>query len=204
MSTGAAHHDRRVHPIEAESYRILRARADTAHLPPWTRAVVERVVHSSADLDYVDDLVCREADLEHAAARLRDGAPVVTDAEMVSAGVTSLETHCFLRHPRTPEVAAGPELTRSAAAVLVALDEVGPGAVWVVGNAPTALAALLDRAAAARPAFVVGLPVGFVGAVESKQALRESGLPSVTNRTEKGGSAVAAATVNALLYGSPA
>ncbi len=76
--------------------------------------------------------------------------------------------------------------------------------MWVVGNAPTALYALLDLAAEARPSLVVGLPVGFVGAVESKQALRESGLPSVTNRSEKGGSAVAAATVNALLYGSNA
>jgi precorrin-8X/cobalt-precorrin-8 methylmutase len=195
---------RTVHPIEAESYRILRSRVDTARLPPWTRAVVERVIHSSADPGYADDLVCDEAALERAAGLLRDGAVLVTDAEMVAAGVTRRPARCFLRHPRTPEVAAAHDLTRSAAAVHVAVDEVGPGAVWAVGNAPTALFALLERAAAARPAFVVGLPVGFVGAAESKQALRESGLPSLTNRTEKGGSAVAAATVNALLYGSPA
>jgi precorrin-8X/cobalt-precorrin-8 methylmutase len=194
---------RRVHPIEAESYRVLRSRVDTGHLPPWTRAVVERVIHASADLGYAEDLVCDETHLERAAALLRDGVPVVTDAEMVSSGVTRLRACCFLRHPRTPEVAAASGGTRSAAAVHVGIDEVGPGAVWVVGNAPTALFALLERAADARPSLVVGLPVGFVGAVESKQALRESGLAGVTNHTEKGGSAVAAATVQERLYGSP-
>jgi precorrin-8X/cobalt-precorrin-8 methylmutase len=193
---------RTVHPIEAESYRILRSRVDTTGLPPWTRAVVERVVHSCADLDYVDDLVCKEPDLERAAWLLAAGTPIVADAQMVAAGVTRREAYCFVRDPRARDAAAASAATRSAAAVSVALGEVGPGAVWVVGNAPTALYALLDLAADARPSLVVGLPVGFVGAVESKQALRDSGLPSVTNRSEKGGSAVAAATVNALLYGS--
>lgn len=194
---------RQVHPIEAESYRILRTRVDTAALPPYSRAVVERVVHTSADLGYVDDLACREADLERAARLLRDHVPVVVDAEMVAAGVTRYDTSCFLRHRRTRELAEATGLTRSAASVHVALTEVPPGAVWVVGNAPTFLSELLEHAESARPALVVGLPVGFVGAVEAKQALRESGLPSVSNHTEKGGSAVAAATVNALLYGSP-
>jgi precorrin-8X/cobalt-precorrin-8 methylmutase len=202
MSPPAA--PRTVHPIEAESYRILRSRVDTTGLPPWTRAVVERVVHSSADLAYVGDLVCHEPDLERAVSLLAAGAPIVTDAEMVAAGITRREAYCFVRDPRTGDAAAAAATTRSAAAVRVALGEIGPGAVWVVGNAPTALYALLGLAAEAEPSLVVGLPVGFVGAVESKQALRDSGLPSVTNRSEKGGSAVAAATVNALLYGSNA
>jgi precorrin-8X/cobalt-precorrin-8 methylmutase len=94
---------------------------------------------------------------------------------------------------------SGPlEETRSAAGVRAAVREVGPGAVWVIGCAPTALAALLE--ADARPALVIGLPVGFVGAVEAKHALAVSGLPAVTNRGVKGGSAVAAAALNALLY----
>ncbi|GIH67862.1 precorrin-8X methylmutase [Sphaerimonospora thailandensis] len=191
-----------VHPIETLSYEILRSRVDTAHLPPLTRAVVERVIHSSADVGYLDDLVVSaEEHLRAAAAALRAGAPVVTDAEMVAAGITSVTPICRVRHvaPHAAAHAAGHGgLTRSAAAIRLAYDEVGPGAVWAVGNAPTALEQLLRLDA--RPALVVGLPVGFVGAVESKQALRESGLPAVSNVSEKGGSAVAAAAVNALLY----
>jgi len=194
---------REVHPIEAESYRVLRARVDTSALPPHARAVVERVVHTSADTAYVADLVCPEPALRRAARLLGDGVPVVVDAEMVAAGITRYDTRCFVRDRRTHELAESRGLTRSAASVHVALADTPPGAIWVVGNAPTFLTELLDLAQRARPALVVGLPVGFVGAVEAKQALRDTGLPSVSNRTEKGGSAVAAATVNALLYGSP-
>ncbi|QFR97586.1 precorrin-8X methylmutase [Streptomyces tsukubensis] len=171
----------------------MRARLDTTHLPPLTRAVVERVVHSAADLAYADDLVTDESALERAHAALHAGAPVVTDVAMVAAGITRRETVC-----RLAEAEAGPGLTRSAHAVRLAFDEVGPGALWVIGNAPTALEELLLLDA--RPALVVGLPVGFVGAVESKAALRASGLPAVSNISEKGGSAVAAAALNALLY----
>jgi precorrin-8X/cobalt-precorrin-8 methylmutase len=182
-----------VHPIEQESYDILRSRRDLSHLPPLTRAVVERVVHASADLDYADDLVLDEADLERAVAALRDGAPVVADVQMVAAGITSRDVVCRVREAQPQD-----GLTRSAAAVRLALAEVGPGAVWVVGCAPTALFELL--ALDARPALVVGLPVGFVGAAESKAALRASGLPAVSNVSEKGGSAVASAALNALVY----
>jgi precorrin-8X/cobalt-precorrin-8 methylmutase len=185
---------RAVHPIEQESYRILRSRADTSALPPLTRAVTERVVHASADLDYLGDLVVSdEAHLRAAAEALAAGAPLVADVEMVAAGITRRRALCRVR-----DAAAAPGLTRSAAAVRLALDEVGPGAVWVIGCAPTALFELL--ALDARPALVIGLPVGFVGAAESKEALRASGLPAVSNRSEKGGSAVAAAAANALLY----
>ncbi|TDB70619.1 precorrin-8X methylmutase [Micromonospora sp. KC721] len=189
-----------VHPIEQESYRILRSRVDLTHLPPLTRAVTERVVHASADLDYVTDLVCDEPALAGGLAALRAGAPIVTDVWMVAAGITRAgrEIVCPVAEPAAAELARATGLTRSAAAVRVALDRVGPGAVWVVGCAPTALAELITVAAA--PALVVGLPVGFVGAAESKAALRASGLPAVSNVGEKGGSAVAAAALNALLY----
>lgn len=185
--------NRVVHPIEEESYRRMRARLDTSHLPPLTRAVVERVVHSAADLDYAADLVLDEPVLERAHAALHAGAPVVTDVEMVAAGITRRETVCRIRDARS-----GPGLTRSAHAVRLAHEQVGAGAIWVIGNAPTALEELLTLDA--RPALVIGLPVGFVGAVESKAALRASGLPAVSNVSEKGGSAVASAALNALLY----
>ncbi|MEU7924189.1 precorrin-8X methylmutase [Micromonospora sp. NPDC049107] len=191
---------RTVHPIEVESYRILRERVDLSHLPPLTRAVTERVVHASADLAYVDELVCDEVALEAGLAALRAGAPVVTDVAMVAAGITraGLELVCPVAEPAAAELGRAAGITRSAAAVRIALDRVGPGAVWVVGCAPTALVELLTLDAA--PALVVGLPVGFVGAAESKAALRASGLPGVSNVGEKGGSAVAAAALNALLY----
>ncbi|MFF4897640.1 precorrin-8X methylmutase [Streptomyces sp. NPDC001068] len=185
--------NRVVHPIEEESYRRMRARLDTSHLPPLTRAVVERVVHSAADLEYAADLVTDEADLAAAHAALHAGAPVVVDVAMVAAGITRRETVC-----RLPDAGSAAGLTRSAHAVRLAYEQVGPGALWVIGNAPTALEELLTLDAA--PALVIGLPVGFVGAVESKAALRASGLPAVSNVSEKGGSAVAAAALNALLY----
>jgi precorrin-8X/cobalt-precorrin-8 methylmutase len=188
---------RAVHPIEARSYQILRRRADTSALPPLTRAVIERVIHASADLDYLGDVqISSEADLEKAREALASGCAVVTDAHMVAAGITSVKAICRVR-----DVVAAKGLTRSAAGIRRAHAEVGPGAVWVIGNAPTALEGLLTLDA--DPALVVGLPVGFVGAAESKAALRASGLPAVSNVSEKGGSAVAAAAVNALLYATP-
>jgi precorrin-8X/cobalt-precorrin-8 methylmutase len=190
---------RAIHPIEVESYEILRSRVSTADLPRWTRAVTERVIHSSADVSYLDDLVCDEDVLAAGATALASGAPLVVDAEMVGAGITTYPSMCLVRDPAAAELAARRGDTGWAAASRSAAARVGPGAVWVVGNAPTALFALVECAAA--PALVVGLPVGFVGSVESKAALRASGLPALTNRSEKGGSAVAAAAVNALLYG---
>jgi precorrin-8X/cobalt-precorrin-8 methylmutase len=188
-----------VHPIEQRSYEILRARADTSALPRWTKAVVERVIHASADTGYVGDLVCDEVALAAGARALRDGAPVVADSAMTAAGITGREVVCRINDRRATALARVVGITRAAAGVRIAGSEVGPGAVWVIGTAPTALADLLARGPA--PALVIGLPVGFVGAVEAKEALRASGLPALTNRSEKGGAAVAAAALNALLYG---
>jgi precorrin-8X/cobalt-precorrin-8 methylmutase len=187
-----------IDPIEQRSYEILRGRADTSALPPWTRAVVERVIHASADTGYLGDLVCDEAALAAGAQALRAGAPVVADSAMVAAGVTARDAVCRVADPRAVALAAARGTTRSAAGIRVAYDDTGPGAVWVIGTAPTALTELIALDAA--PALVIGLPVGFVGAVEAKQALRDTGLPALTNRSEKGGAAVAAAALNALLY----
>ena len=188
-----------VHPIEAESYRILRARVDLSHLPALTRAVTERVVHASADLEYADTLVADEDALRAGREALLAGAPVVCDTRMVAGGITRREATVPLLDPRAAELAASEGITRTAAAMRLAVQETGAGAVWVVGNAPTALFELLERPPR-DPALIVGLPVGFVGAAEAKAALAASGLAFVANRGEKGGSAVAAAAVNALLY----
>lgn len=187
------------HPIEVESLRILRSRIDLSHLAPLTRAVVERIVHASADVEYARTVVADDAALERGREALRSGAPLVADTRMVAGGITTREAWVPLTDPRTAELAREHGTTRSAAAMRLAVEETGPGAVWVVGNAPTALFALLERPPV-EPALVIGLPVGFVGAEESKRALTASPLPSLANHAEKGGSAVAAAAVNALLY----
>lgn len=189
---------RRVHPIEEESYRILREMVDLSHLGPLGRTVAERVIHASADPEYASTLVLDEPVLESGLGALRRGAPVVTDVNMVAAGITARETLCCVSDGRAKRLSEDLGITRSAAGFRLAAEEVGSGAVWVVGNAPTALFEVLELGA--EPALVVGLPVGFVGAAESKDALIGSGLPAVANRGPKGGSAVAAAAVNALIY----
>jgi precorrin-8X/cobalt-precorrin-8 methylmutase len=193
---------RRVHPIEAESYRILRSRLDTSHLPPLTRAVVERIVHTTADPTWLGDVIATEQTLAQGRAALLAGAPLIADVRMLAAGITSrpVVVGLDLIGADLPE-----GVTRSAAGVRAAAAAHPDGAVWVIGNAPTALTELVALAAAGavRPALVVGMPVGFVGSVAAKAALRASGLPCVSSATERGGAAVAAAAVNALLYFEP-
>jgi precorrin-8X/cobalt-precorrin-8 methylmutase len=184
-----------IHPIEVESYRILRERVDLSAFGPAAAAVVARVIHASADLEYARTMVVSEEDALRGVEALRRGAPVVADVEMVRAGITGPLAECHLS-------SAAPEngRTRAAAGMRLAAERHPEGAIIVVGCAPTALveALALAEAGAFRPALIVGLPVGFVGAAESKEAARASGLPAVTNVGEKGGSAVAAAAVNAL------
>ena len=184
-------------PIETESYRILGSRIDLSHLPALTRAVTERIIHASADFDYATDLICDEAALASGVAAISRGAAVVTDVAMVAAGITGYPVICKIRDSVAARLARTVGITVSAAASRLAFGEAGPGAVWVVGCAPTALEEILRRDVV--PALVIGLPVGFVGAAAAKESLRASGLPALSNVSEKGGSAVAAAAFNALL-----
>ena len=212
-----------VHPIEAESYRILDERVDLSHFGPLGRAVVARIVHATADLTYADTMVADEEAVAAGVDALRSGAAVVTDVEMVRHGIAGVEARCYLpaaargdglrgpnavdglRGPNAVDGLRGPNavdgLTRSAAGMRAAAQHHPSGAVVVVGCAPTALEEVLRLAAAGdlAPALVVGLPVGFVGAAAAKEALRVSGLAAISNVGERGGSAVAAAAVNALV-----
>lgn len=185
-----------VHPIEVESYRILRDRITLDAFPDHDRAVVERVIHASADLEYAQTMVLDAGATAAALAALAAGASVIADVEMVRSGITGVRAVCYLS-----EAKADGELTRSAAAMRMAAERHPDGAIVVVGCAPTALveAVSLVEAGAFRPAALVGLPVGFVGAAESKQLARDCPVPSITNVGEKGGSAVAAAALNALI-----
>jgi precorrin-8X/cobalt-precorrin-8 methylmutase len=191
------------HPIEAESYRIVAGRVDLDRWPPLSRAVVARVIHAAADVGYADTLVVDESACAAGVAALRSGAPVVADVDMVAVATRRAGTVSLLAEGRARaeiDRTAQPDLTVSAAAMRLAAERWPAGAVVVVGNAPTALAEVVALAAAGRfaPALVIGLPVGFVGAAEAKAALRASGLPAVSNVGERGGSAVAAAALNAL------
>lgn len=193
---------RKIHPIEAESYRRMRVRADFDHFPALTRAVVERVVHTTADPSWTGEIVADEQALSAGREALLNDAALVTDVRMVAAGVTAKNSVIGLDQQGITELAAQHSLTRSAAGIRLAAQEHSEGAVWAIGNAPTALEELikLAEAGAIRPALVIGVPVGFVGAVEAKAALRRSGLPAVSTLTERGGAAIAAAACNALLY----
>lgn len=186
-----------VSPEREVSYRIMRERIDFTRLPKFTRDVTERVIYASADFDYFTDLVCHEESLVEAISALAAGAPVIADSAMVAAGITGCPVVCKISEPLTKRLARTASISRAAAAVRLAFGEAGAGAVWVVGGGPAALAEVLSRRV--EPAFVIGLPVGFAGAAEAKDALRASGVRSISNVSEKGGPAVAVAAFNALL-----
>jgi precorrin-8X/cobalt-precorrin-8 methylmutase len=172
-------------PALAESYRILRSRLDLSGLPTLSRAVTEHVIHATADFDYVTDLVCDELALAAGIGALRRAAAVVADTPTVASGITTYPVICKAGDSLAVRLARTANITVSAAAVRLAFSAAGPGAVWLVGSAPAALREIMAREV--EPALVIGVPVGFVGAAEAKDALRRSGLPSLTNRTEKGG-----------------
>ena len=186
-----------VDPVEAESYRILRSRLDLSALPPLSRAVTERVIHATADFDYVTDLVCDETALAAGLAALRRSAAAVADAATIAAGITGYPVICKAGDSLTARLARTANITVSAAAVRLAYSAAGPGGIWLVGCAPAALTEIMARGV--EPALVIGVPVGFVGTAEAKDALRRSGLPALSNVSEKGGPAVAVAAFDALL-----
>ena len=200
-----------IHPIEAESFRILHGRVDLSAWPHPDREVVARVVHASADVEYASTMWASPGAVEAGVVALRSGAPVVTDVEMVRHGITAVTACCHLSDSPTfvheaPYVGpsctkvGGEGLTRAARGIRAAARSHPVGAVVVVGCAPTALVEVVRLAEEGRlrPALVVGMPVGFVGAAEAKAALSASGLPAIGNTGEKGGSAVAAAALNAM------
>ena len=180
---------------------VLRSRVDTGHLPPLTRAVAERVILTTADPTWLGDLVLDEAALAAGRDALGAGAPLVVDVRMLAAAVAPRETVIGLDMPGVAELAKADGTTRSAAGIRLAAKAFPDGAVWAVGNAPTALQEILRLSAAGllRPALVIGIPVGFVGSVDAKAALRRSGLPAASSATERGGAAIAGSVVNALV-----
>lgn len=193
--------------IYRQSFATIRAEADLSAFPEDVSQAVVRMIHASGQVDLVDDVAFTPGVVKAARAALANGAPILCDAQMVAAGVTRKrlpadnEVICTLRDPRVPVLAEQIGNTRSAAALELWADKL-EGAVVAIGNAPTALFYLLDmiESGAPRPAAIVGGPVGFIGAAESKEALIEhpSGLDYLVVRGRRGGSAITAAALNAI------
>jgi precorrin-8X/cobalt-precorrin-8 methylmutase len=191
--------------IYRQSFATIRAEADLSGLPADVAQVAVRMIHACGQVDLVADVAFSPAVVERAREALDAGAPVLCDAQMVASGVTRKrlpkdnDVVCLLNDPRTPGLARELGTTRTAAALELWGDRLG-GAVVAIGNAPTALFHLLEMVAAGapRPAAVIGIPVGFIGAAESKEALAASDLDFLVVRGRRGGSAITAAAVNAI------
>ncbi|MDI9950508.1 MULTISPECIES: precorrin-8X methylmutase [Rhodococcus] len=193
--------------IYRQSFATIRAEADLSAFPEDVSQAVVRMIHASGQVDLVDDVAFTPGVVKAARAALAGGAPILCDAQMVAAGVTRKrlpadnEVLCTLRDPRVPVLAEQIGNTRSAAALELWGSKL-EGAVVAIGNAPTALFYLLDmiESGAPRPAAIVGGPVGFIGAAESKEALIEhpGGLDYLVVRGRRGGSAITAAALNAI------
>jgi len=193
--------------IYQRSFAIIRAEADLTRFSAEEAEVAVRMIHACGNVDLAGHIVFHGDFVGRARGALQRGAPILCDAGMVLHGVTRArlparnEVVCMLHDPRVPTLAEQLGTTRSAAALELWRDRLADSVV-AIGNAPTALFRLLEmiRGGAARPAAIIGMPVGFVGAAESKQALADDaiGVPFATVRGRMGGSAITAAAVNAL------
>jgi len=203
--TRAYDYERDAAAIYRRSFAIIRGEADLWRFSPIEERVAVRVIHACGLVEAAADLVFAPGAAAAAREALRAGAPIFCDARMVAEGITRARLPaanaviCTLSDPSIAELAAKLGTTRTAAAVELWLPRLG-GSLVAIGNAPTALFRLIEAIAAGvpPPAAIIGMPVGFVGAAEAKEALIESGLSSIVVRGRRGGSAMAAAAVNAL------
>jgi precorrin-8X/cobalt-precorrin-8 methylmutase len=196
--------------IEKRSFEIITAELAEQGivLPDWQAPVTKRVIHTSADFDYAETLVYSENAVEIAKELIRGGADIVTDTNMALAGINKKvlaryggEAHCFMAEESVAKEARERKLTRAAVSMEYAARLRKP-LIFAVGNAPTALIKLYEMISAGSfvPAFIIGVPVGFVNVEAAKELILETEVPHIVNRGRKGGSNVAAAICNAILY----
>ncbi|KAA0926393.1 precorrin-8X methylmutase [Rhodococcus sp. IEGM 1401] len=193
--------------IYRQSFATIRAEADLSRFAPDVAQVVVRMIHAVGEIDLTETIGYTPAVVTSARAALNSGAPILCDANMVAAGITRRrlpadnEVLCTLSDPRVPDLARSMNTTRTAAALELWGDKLG-GAVVAIGNAPTALFHLMEmlEAGAPKPAAIVGGPVGFIGAAESKEDLIAAGLgvEYLVVRGRRGGSPITVAAVNAI------
>ena len=192
--------------IEAESFRIIDSEAQPNEFEVDEWPVVRRIVHTTGDFDFIDTTRIAAGAIDSAIKAIHEGAAVYCDTNMVMSGVNKkrladfgCSLHCHVSDRLVAERAKAKGITRSIEAVRIGVEE--GCRIFLIGNAPTALFELLNQAnkGAVEPALIVGVPVGFVGAAESKDALARSPYQHITSVGRKGGSAIAAAVMNALM-----
>lgn len=194
--------------IEKRSFEIITELLGDKKLDPRNEPVIKRAIHTTADFDYADNLVFSEGAVEKGIAALSGGCDIVTDTQMARAGINKTilarlggTVHCFMSDPDVAAEAKERGITRAIVSMERAAELQKP-CIFAIGNAPTALIALHDlmERGEVAPALIVGVPVGFVNVVESKELIIASAAPHIVARGRKGGSNVAAAICNALLY----
>jgi len=195
--------------IEQQSMEIITNLISSENWPPLKKAVIQRVVHTSGDPDYANLIVIHPQALKAGLEALEAGCQIITDVQMVETGINKralnklgVKSDCFLNDSQVREVAQRTGETRSMTAIKLAENQLA-GNIIAIGNAPTALFTLIDicKTKNIKPALIVGTPVGFVGAQESKELLmQEAPAPYITVKGTKGGSPIAAAIINALTY----
>ena len=197
------------HEIEKRSFGIISEMLKDRELSESNAPVVKRVIHTTADFDYLENLYFSDGVVEHAIAVIKHGVNIVTDTQMVRAGINKKvlacwngETHCFIDTPEIAEQAKRQKTTRSAVSMDHAAKTLPSPVIYAIGNAPTALIQLhqLIKNGQCQPELIIAATVGFVNVVESKELILGLDIPCIVARGRKGGSNVAAAIVNALLY----
>lgn len=192
------------HEIAVRSRKIVKSLIDdkTKHLKPEERSIVERIVHSTADPEYAEITRISDDFVDNSLKSIQSGGDILTDITMIKAGINNYsgEVECYINHEKTLKIAKKEEITRAAAAIRVAADE-GFEGIAVVGNSPTALFEIIKliKNNDINVKSVIGVPVGFVAASESKEALEKTDIPYLITRGPKGGTPVAVAAINSLI-----
>ena len=194
--------------IEKRSFEIITQILGDRKLDPENELVIKRAIHTSADFDYADNLVFSDHAVSKGIEALRNGCDIVTDTQMAKAGINKTilgklggQVHCFMSDPDVAAEAKERGITRAIVSMEKAAKLPKP-VIFAIGNAPTALISLKEQmdAGILHPALIIGVPVGFVNVVESKELIIASDVPHIVARGRKGGSNVAAAICNAMLY----
>ena len=194
--------------IEKRSFEIITEELGDKQLLPGTELIVKRCIHTSADFDYADNLCFSPDVVERAMKAIKEGACIVTDTQMAKAGINKRalaryggEVYCFMSDEDVAKIAKERGVTRAAVSMEKAAQIEKP-VIFAIGNAPTALIELYEmiQSGKYRPAFIIGVPVGFVNVEAAKDLILNTDVPYIINRGRKGGSNIAAAICNALLY----